>query len=265
MYQRLSAIAALLMASVLISGISTAEMVHPVCMEQLQDGPEQPSGSKEVKTLDINQCQKKYQALPFEQLSEFHARFFPPESKQNINLPQVVDYKIIGSLDKQQTLVSIATNYGGTMTLSNGLIISETGKGEQRTLTRHYEIPGGDRCFGGIEKMVITAPDTIEIERRVTTADLLTLNRENAPVVEEVSGCAICCIGMIKERMVLGQTPELQEIRLDQQQPQTDYAHRQACFNQLTGEVSEQRPLVLNPKQLQELQQNFDRNCSIKK
>ena len=237
------------------------DMLHPVCMEQLVSGPETSVDSTGPKTHDLTECQHNNRALPYEKLSDFHARFTLPQDGKYKDLPYFVEYRIIGSLENRQTLVQIASNYGGTMTLSSGLIITDENDGKQRKVEVNQEIPGGDRCFGGVERMAITAPDTIEIERQITTDELLRLNTTQEDPVDGVAGCAICCIGIVTEQQKTGHSPQLQQVQLNRTLPATEFSKHQKCFNELTGSLSKQKPLVIYTGNLKTLQDDFNQKC----
>ena len=259
----LSGITFILTSAILSASALYADMLHPVCMDRLLSGPENPAHRKQMppEEHDLTECQNSTKPLKFEKLSQYHARFKLPEDNRDNSLPYFVEYKVIGLMTGQQALVQITSNYGGTMTLSGGLIISDDNSGERRKVTVHQEIVGGDRCFGGIEKLSIIAPDKVEIQRRITTDTLLNLdNQQNTPV-EGVAGCAICCIGLSTEQLQTGQPAELHKVHLNRTIPSTKVARHQGCFNELTGSLSEQRPLEMNRQQLENFQKSFKRQC----
>ena len=257
----LPGIALIILSSFAAIPAQGTEMLHPVCMERLLSEPEASADSQAAVEHDLTECLNSSKSLPFEKLSEYYARFNLPEDNKDKSLPVFVEYKIIGSLTNHQTLVQITSNYGGTMIFSGGLVITDNKSGKQRKVTVQQEISGGDRCFGGIEKLSITAPDTIEVSRRITTAELLQLNTQSDDPVDGVAGCAICCIGTATEQIQLGHPPRLRRIQLNRTLSPTQYSKHQGCFNELTGSLSEQHPLVMNAEQLQLIQQHFTKDC----
>ena len=257
----LSAIPLVSLCAASAFAVQNSEMLHPVCMEQLVSGPESSQGDTQPEIHDLTECQKINQSLPFEKLTDFHARFTLPENSKDRDLPYFVEYRIIGSLKNQQTLVQIASNYGGTMTLSNGMIITDKNHGKQRRVEVHQQIPGGDRCLGGIEKLAITAPDTVEIQRRITTDELLRLNTGREEPVDGVADCAICCNGIVTEQMKTGGALEFQWVQLNRTLSATEFSKHQQCFNELIGNLSEQAPLVMHTGELKALQNDFNQKC----
>lgn len=245
--------------------IHAYELIHPICMERLLGSLEEPSNASDPISIDLKECQKKYQSYPYKKLNPFSAEFRRPLQDNNNSIPAFVRYAIVGELANQQFLVNISTSYGGSMTQSSGLVVKglqtpPPGK-NKHLLTRTHEILGGDRCFGAVKSLSILAPDQIEIRRKITTTDLLSLNRKDSKPIDGTASCAVCCIGEITERQTIGHPAHLSHVEINQLLSANDYAYRQGCFNKLTGNVSSQRPLRLNKKQLGEFQKAFVSRC----
>ena len=131
----------------------------------------------------------------------------------------------------------------------------------QTQIMRDQEITGGDRCFGGIHKVSILSPETIEIERNLTTDALLNLDKDTEQLIDGVSACAICCIGVVREQHTLGKAPEIMNVELSHHFQPNDSSYRQGCFNKLTGKVSPENPLKINLPAVKDLQQRFQKDC----
>ena len=247
------------------SQLLAADMVHPICMDRLQSSMVEPANSSEPLTLDLEACQKKNQPIPFTRNSDFSASF----SRGNIDnfdstkLPSLVEYNIIGQLKDHQSVVSISSNYGGTMIQSNVLLVRglQPDISPQAQLMRNQEITGGDRCFGGIHKVSILSPETIEIERNLTTDGLLNLDKNKEQFIDGVSACAICCVGVVREQHTLGKAPEIINVELSHQTQSNDTLYRQGCFNKLTGKFSPENPLKINLPAVKDIQQRFQKDC----
>lgn len=240
-------------------------MVHPICMDRLQSSLEEPANSNEPFTLDLEECQKKYQEIPYVRESDYSAFYVRPDSSgpEHSRLPAAVSYKIIGQLKDHQSVVEIKSNYGDSVLQSNVVLISGLlpENNPDSRIIRNQEITGGDRCFGGIEKVSIVSPDTLEIERKITTEEFLNLTHDTYQPVKGVFACPTCCIGLVREQYTLGKKSMILTVELNQQLHPNDRAVRQGCFNRLTGKVSEEHVLRINHLRLKDVQRRFLLEC----
>ena len=175
--------------------------IHPLCMEKL--APFHAPVTNNSSAVDIPSCSALYKDLPFSKIGNWQAVWnsqLLDSLPEDENLPSYVAYNIVGGMSGDQTLVQQVVNYGGSGTFSSvmlvkGLPLKQHAK--PKLIEQTLSIPGGDRCFGGIEDVAISNPDTVVIHRRLTPAELMRYgqkdNRRNQAT--GLPDCAICLSG----------------------------------------------------------------------
>lgn len=262
---------------ILFSAVCHAEMLHPLCLEPFVELQESEAT---LTSLDLRACQKKHAHLSLQHKTPWQVSF--SASEQDISLatdamPAYARYEIIGQMEDKSVLVNYAINYGGSGTFSMGFLVKgldtdhwpefdkalATDK-RSSNLELVKTIDGGDRCFGSIEQMVITSPATLQVTRRITPFQLVTLHAEKEPEslnTSDLPDCALCCVGQYTESISLGGQKEVVSIEINGEHlgKNNSQSRQQQCLYKLSGAGSHRQ--VLNTKQLEELQKNFFQIC----
>jgi len=114
-------------------------------------------------------------------------------------------YLLAGTLADGRRVAHTVWWGGGSGSFTNAVVLSEPTPGE---LAAKVVVPGGDRCFGGIERVQVVGPDAIEVASMVTAADFVGLG--DAPPPERLVGglpsCALCCMATAHHRYDLATT-----------------------------------------------------------
>ena len=233
-----------------------------------------------MTSLDLRACQKKFKHFSVEQkspwLASFSATSEVADSEEDI-LPAFAAYNIIGQMENEQVLVNYAVNYGGSGTFNFGFLLKGldldsypkidealTGKRRSANIELMQRFNGGDRCFGGITDMYIEAPDKISITRNLTPYELVILGiskNKQEKSFGDLPDCALCCIGESTEIIDLNGQSELIEVRLygSRLEQGKDRSRQQACLADLVN--AEGKNLILNRKELENLQANYVKEC----
>ena len=141
------------------------------------------------------------------------------------------------------------------------------GKKRSANLELTQRFFGGDRCYGGITDMRIEAPDRISITRNMTAYELMTLGvakDKQAKDYGDLPDCAICCVGEYTEMVKLNGQSELLEVRLNgtRLEQGKERSKQQSCLSGLIA--TEGNNVILNRKELENLQTKFSEKCSNK-
>lgn len=263
----------------------TAGSLHPLCLDPLV---EQSSSDSTLTSLDLRACQKRYSHLVFDQKNPWSASFsaadqvpdgfLTKKAEEAEDLPSFAAYNVIGQLENQQILIHYVVDYGGSGTFTYGFLLKgmdlddfthldETLATKKRStnlqLTKRFE--GGDRCFGGITHMGIESPDKVSITRNITSYDLLGLGvpkDQQAKNHGDLPGCARCCVGQYTEIIQLDGASGLQDVRLSgaRLERNNTQSEQLECLAGLVDAKSHN--VILNRKELQDLQQNYAKQCA---
>ncbi len=241
--------------------------MHPLCISELV---QMHSGSQPA-SINLSACQKKYNGLSFTAESPWEASWSADQNSEghiNEDLPVFSAYKIAGGLDDDQVLLTHIANYGGSGTFTNavivkGLTLNLSGK-MPSTLEVVEVFAGGDRCFGGIDDLLIQTPNRFIITRRITPAELINFGQGEKTPSTTLPDCALCCIGTISESYSLTGSSHLNRVTIFPQAsfpriPEGDSGAVSRCLYQLLPDINHR--MELNKEELEALHMQFKRQC----
>ena len=238
-------------------------IIHPLCINDLVQQQEEQNHIPQ--SLNLEKCQLKYQSISFDQGTPWSASW---SQNQNINLPDqeplpaFSSYKIIGDMESHQMLVHYTVNYGGSGTFSYALLLEGVPSPDNpypSKLTLQRVLTSGDRCFGGIDSLLISGPDTALVTTNITPAALIAYN-QNKNRDSNLPDCALCCMGTISEQYSLDGKVHLKQVTLFPPNINSFNSAEQQCLYQLIPELEKNR-IELNHEELAALQSQYWQNC----
>ncbi|MCG8454115.1 MAG: hypothetical protein MI717_13145, partial [Spirochaetales bacterium] len=220
------------------SATASALEIHPLCLEKLV--PLSSSGAK-TAPLDVKACTKQYNHLPYRHNTPWHATWEAVKANTAPDgeiLPGYAAYNIIGGMKDNQTVIKQVVNYGGSGVFSYGLLIEGVALTSEEQSTPDavrltMNVPGGDRCLGGIEQLSITSPDTFTLNRYLTPAELVRYGQNDSSGAKGLADCAICCIGTIQESWSLSGESRLLGVTINPEDLNDSESEKTRCLYSL--------------------------------
>lgn len=234
----------------------TAEpgFIHPICLE-VALGSDMLENVPPPAPIALDACNRGNRHRPIAVTETGY--LIAPDARDGYE--GSFSYEIAGTLDGGRRVAVAVFWGGGSGTFTNVVVLSEPKPGE---LAAKVVVPGGDRCFGGIDDVKIVGPDAIEVASKTTAADFVGLH-DGAPerLTSGLPSCAICCMATIHERHDLAKgdatlvSATILGVPVD---PDDDIAK---CASAVVDRVAPNPPTTLDAKQTNRLVDDIIAQC----